>query len=343
MSFFRPLLYPFALLFDVVTSVRNRLYDTGVQRSARFDVPVIGVGNLSVGGTGKTPMIEYLIRLISPEVEVATLSRGYKRKTRGIRIAGDQDNASTIGDEPFQFYRKFGKKVVVAVGEERVMAIPYILHEHPETRVILLDDAFQHRRVRPAFQVLLTDYHNPFTKDYLLPAGRLRESRRGARRADVVVVTKCPRHITDDEMMQVERGIRRYTSKAIFFTSISYRNPVPVTDDAPYRPEKIIVVTGIANPVPLLEHLRQGYEVVRHFSFADHHAFSEAELRTICDEAVRSSAVVVTTEKDLVRMDTVVFSKTAVSLYYLPIEIEFLKSGKEFDEMALNAIRSYAS
>ncbi len=151
------LLFPFAVIYDVITSVRNRLYDTGVKPVARFDLPVIGVGNLTVGGTGKSPMVEYLIRLFSADRKVATLSRGYGRSTRGIRIAGKEDSPSTLGDEPYQFYRKFGADVVVAVGEERALAIPYLLDQHPDTGVIILDDAFQHRRVLPSLQLLLTD------------------------------------------------------------------------------------------------------------------------------------------------------------------------------------------
>jgi tetraacyldisaccharide 4'-kinase len=342
MRFLVPLLYPFAVLYDAATRIRNRLYDTGVQRSAHFDVPVIGVGNLSVGGTGKTPMIEYLIRLLSDDIKVATLSRGYGRKSRGIRIAGPGDNALTIGDEPLQFYRKFMDKVVVAVGEERVLAIPYILHEHPGIGAILLDDAFQHRRVRPAFQILLTDYNKLFTKDLLLPAGRLRESKQGASRADVVVVTKCPTHITEDEMMEIEGAIRRYTPRAVFFSRICYGNLMAVTDTFPYKPENVVLVSGIANPAPLAEHISKHHRLVRHYTFPDHHVFKPEELGRICESARTSGAVVVTTEKDLARIDVDVFTQASVSLHFLPIEVEFLKNGKEFDEMVLNAIRTHA-
>ena len=342
MRFLIPLLYPFAVVYDAITTVRNRLYDRGVQRSARFDVPVIGVGNLSVGGTGKTPMIEYLIRLLTPGIKVATLSRGYGRSSKGIRIAGDRDNASTIGDEPYQFYRKFKEKIVVAVGEERVLAIPHILHEHPGTNAVLLDDAFQHRRVQPAFQILLTDYNNVFTQDYLLPAGRLRESKRGARRADVIVVTKCPGNTTDDDMMEVEKAIRRYSSRPVFFTRIVYGNLLAVTEGSPYKPERIILVSGIANPAPLEQYLRQDHDVIRHFSFRDHHVYSNKDMKVICETAARENAVVVTTEKDMVRMDPEVFKRASIPLHYLPIEVEFLKNGKEFDEMVLNVVNSYA-
>jgi tetraacyldisaccharide 4'-kinase len=342
MRWFAPLLFPFSILYDAITSIRNRLYNTGVKPVARFDVPVLSVGNLSVGGTGKTPMIEYLIRLLSGDYKVATLSRGYGRKTRGMRIAAAGDNASTIGDEPFQFFRKFGDKVAVAVGEDRAFAIPHILQERPQTDLLLLDDAFQHRRVLPSFQILLTDYHNLFVSDYLLPAGRLRESKRGADRADVVLVTKCPGTMTDDEMITIEGSIRKYTKKPVFFTRICYGNVLPATDTAPYKFEKVVVVSGIANPAPLIEYLKRHYEIVRHFNFRDHHAYSGQDLQEICSASARSGAVVVTTEKDVVKMDPKIFREGGVSLYYLPIEVEFVKNGKEFDEMVLNAARTHA-
>lgn len=342
MKLLTPILFPFAVLYDAATRVRNRLYDTGIRPSSAFDLPVISVGNLSVGGTGKTPMIEYLIRLLDDEYRLATLSRGYGRKTRGIRIAGDQDNAETVGDEPFQFFRKFGDRVVVAVGEERAFAIPRILDEHPETEVILLDDAFQHRRVRPCFQILLTDYHRLFVNDLLLPAGSLRESRQGAARADVIVVTKCPDDISEEKMMAIEKAVRHYSNRALFFARIGYGNLLSVGLNAPYKPEKVTLVSGIASPAPLLRYLRKNYDVVKHFSFPDHHRYSEAEMRLICKTAVEAASAVVTTEKDLVKLDPAVFEASSVSLYYLPIEVEFLKNGKEFDEMVLNAARSHA-
>jgi len=342
MKFLAPLLFPFAVLYDAITSVRNRLYDTGVKPVARFDVPIISVGNLSVGGTGKSPMIEYLIRLLSPEWKVATLSRGYGRKTKGIRIASNDDNAATLGDEPFQFYQKFKGRVVVSVGEERALAVPYLMDEHPEVGVVLLDDAFQHRRVKPSFQILLTDFNRLFVKDYLLPAGRLRESKRGASRADAIVVTKCPPHMTEDDMIAIEGAIRKYSSKAVFFTRICYGNMLSITASAPYKPRKVILVSGIANPKPLEEYVRTNYDLQQHISFADHHVYSTADLKKICHAAARANAVVVTTEKDMVKMDPDIFRKEGVALHYLPIEIEFLKNGKEFDEMVLNAVRSHA-
>lgn len=342
MSILTPLLFPFAVLYDAVTSIRNQLYETGLRPSARFDIPLVSVGNLSVGGTGKTPMIEYLVRLLADQHRLATLSRGYGRKAKGVRIAKQDDSAETIGDEPLQFYRKFNDKIVVAVGEERAFAIPHIISEHPDVNLILLDDAFQHRRVKPDFQILLTDYNNLFTRDFLLPAGRLRESKRGASRADVIVVTKCPASISEDEMIAIESGIRRYSNKAVFFSGICYGHLLPVTDGAPYKPEKIILVSGIANATPLKVYLERHYELVRHFSFADHHHYSSQDIKAITEAAANAGAVVVTTEKDMVKLNPGAFRNASTDLLYLPIEIEFLKNGKEFDELVLNAVRTYA-
>lgn len=342
MKVLTPLLFPFSILFDGITSVRNRMYDLGLKPSTTFEVPVISVGNLSVGGTGKTPMIEYLIRLLSSDFSIATLSRGYGRKTKGIRIASDQDNASTVGDEPFQFYKKYKERAIITVGEERVLAIPHILQALPGVDLILLDDAYQHRRVKPSFQILLTDFSNLFVNDFLLPAGRLRESRAGAARADVVVITKCPSNISDDEMMSIEGKIRKYNPKAVFFTKISYGNILPANSESVYKPGKIILVTGIANPKPLKEYLDQNFELVKHFSFNDHHTYTKKEIQMICKTARKEGAVVVTTEKDLVKMDVKEFTAATISLNYLPIEIQFLKNGKDFDEMILNVPLKHA-
>jgi tetraacyldisaccharide 4'-kinase len=336
------LLYPLALLYDAITSIRNRLYDQGYKPSARFEVPLISVGNLAVGGTGKTPMIEHLIRVLRPHCKVATLSRGYKRSTKGIRVAGAADNASTLGDEPYQFFKKFGDEVVVAVGEERALAVSYLIDQHPETGVVLLDDAYQHRRVTPAFQVLLTDYNRPFYRDLLLPAGRLRESGYGAKRADVVVVTKCPPGLGAEEMMAIETRIRRYSNKPVFFTQVRYGNMIPLEGSKNIQADKVVLVTGIANAAPLVAFIRQHYTLVKHIEFADHHAYHDKDLKMIAAEAAAHHAMVITTEKDAVKMNRERFGVflSEAPFFYLPIEIEFLKNGKDFDEMVLNVIKN---
>lgn len=322
--------------------MRNRLYELGYKPSARFDLPVISVGNLAVGGTGKTPMVEHLIRLLKSNYSIATLSRGYGRNTRGFRLASGADNALTLGDEPYQFYKKFGSEINVAVGEERAIAIPYLIDLYPETEVILLDDAFQHRKVKPSFQILLSDYNNPFYKDFLLPAGNLRESRVGAERADVIVVTKCPPELEGDEMMEIEADIRKCANKPVFFTAIHYGNVISFGSDASRFPEKVILVTGIANARPLELFVAGSFSIIKHFRFSDHHSYSKKDMEMITSLAKQNDAAIITTEKDFVKMDTEEFQVflSHTPFFYLPIEIEFLKNGKDFDEMVLNAVKN---
>lgn len=343
MKVLRFLLFPLAVMYDVVTSVRNQLYDLGLKPSAGFDIPLISVGNLAVGGTGKTPMIEHLVRLLRNHYKVATLSRGYGRQTKGFRLADENDNASTLGDEPYQFFKKFKGQVAVSVGEERALAIPSLLDLKPETEVILLDDAFQHRRVKPTFQILLTDYNNPFYKDYLMPVGKLRESRNGADRADVIVVTKCPPELQEDEMMEIETTLRKDANKPIFFSTVHYGNMVQFGSYvSTHTPERIILVTGIANPKPLVTYLKSNFKLVKHFDFADHHHYSGNDLETITALAMEHNAAVITTEKDFVKIDVAEFGifLSRAPFFYLPIEIEFLKNGKDFDEMVLNVVKN---
>jgi tetraacyldisaccharide 4'-kinase len=334
------ILFPFAVLYDAATSVRNRLYDLSIRPSASFDVPVICVGNLNVGGTGKTPMIEHLVRLLSDRYRVATLSRGYRRKTKGFRIAGSGDSAETMGDEPFQFHTKFKDKISVAVGEERALAIANILQEFPETNVILLDDAFQHRRVKPGFQILLTVHDNLFFNDWLLPAGRLRESKIGAKRADTVVITKCPDNLEEDEMISIEKNIHRYVNVPVFFTTIRYGAPVSMQPGYSEIKRDVILVTGLANANHLKKYVSSTFNIVRHFEFDDHHHYSASELEKIVRLAKEKNADVVTSEKDAVKLTAAHFQQflKEVSWFSLPIETGFIKSGKDFDEMVLNAV-----
>jgi tetraacyldisaccharide 4'-kinase len=335
----RILLYPFAILYDLATSVRNELYNRGSKPSSSFDVPVISVGNLAVGGTGKTPMVEYLVRLLGGRYRVATLSRGYGRSSSGFIIASPGEDARRLGDEPLQLYRKYGDRISVAVGEDRALAIPMILQECENTEVIILDDAFQHRRVRPSFQVLLTDFHRPFFDDVLLPAGRLRESRKGASRADVVVVTKSPAVLAPEKMMELEDHIRQYTNVPVFFSTIIYGAPISFSGSAIPPSDDVIVVTGIANDTAFLNYLRDHYTVAGHQRFADHHSYTSADLKAIVADAVKHKACVVCTEKDFVKIEAFREMFGGISFFYIPILAEFIKNGKEFDEMVLNAVQ----
>jgi len=335
------LLFPFSLVWGFITTVRNRLYDLGLKPSVSFDVPVISVGNLAVGGTGKTPLVEHLIRQLTPSLRVATLSRGYGRKTKGFRVAKPGDDAGTLGDEPFQVYRKFRDQVTVSVGEDRALAISMLVNEVEDLGVILLDDAYQHRRVRPSFSILLTDFARPFYNDHLMPAGRLRENRQGARRADLVVVTKCPAGLHDEEMMRIEREVRKYCDKPVFFAGIHYGAPVPFAGSAAGPADKVVLVSGIANPRTLEAYSHDNFEVVRHYNYRDHHVYTPQQAAEIADYARSQGAAVITTEKDAAKLDrepfTAIFKD--IPCFYLPIEPEFIKNGRDFDEMVLNAIQ----
>lgn len=342
MAILRILLFPFAILYNLITTIRNRLYDQGVKPSIKFELPVIGVGNLTAGGTGKTPLTEYLIRLLARNYKVVTLSRGYGRKTKGFRIAEPTDSATTIGDEPFQFFVKFGDRIKVAVGEERALAIPNILQRYPQTEVIVLDDAYQHRRVIPSLNILLTDYHLPFYEDMLLPAGRLRESRSGAERADIVIVTKCPSEITDEEMIEMEKSIREFVEKPVFFTHIRYGNPTPFNRSEQKLGDQVVLLSGISNPKPLEHYVSQNYKLKKHLNYSDHHPYSANDLERISRVIKNNpSTSILTTEKDKVKLTAPEFESVIQQLpiFYLPIEVEFIKNGQDFDEIVLNSIK----
>jgi tetraacyldisaccharide 4'-kinase len=335
--------YPFSLLYKGVTAFRNHLYDIDYKKSFEFEANVINVGNLSVGGTGKSPMVEYLINLLSPSYKITTLSRGYGRKTKGFRIATSLDSSQSIGDEPYQFYLKFKNKINVTVGEERAIAIPEILHHLPDTDVILLDDAFQHRTVKAGLNILITTFQNPFYQDYVLPAGRLRESRSGAKRADMIIVSKCPQDIPSLQMDKMKAQIRQYTTLEtdIFFTTIKYQPPLSVFGNGIFSPE-VVLFSGIANAAILEEQVKQEYHLIKHIRFSDHHEFSHKDLlriKTEFENAPQKQKVLLTTEKDMARIlnspDKSLLS--ALPLFYLPIETSFIKD----EEVFKNRVRSF--
>jgi tetraacyldisaccharide 4'-kinase len=333
------ILYPFSCLYNGITSLRNYLYDRRIFKSTQFDIPVIGVGNLAVGGTGKTPMVEYLLKTLKNEMRPATLSRGYGRKTRGFRIVGKDDDATTIGDEPYQLHEKFKQDVIITVGEERVLAIPQLLYHHPEVQIIILDDAFQHRSLKPTLQLLLTSYSKPFYDDLLMPSGTLRESRGGAKRADVLVVTKCPADIDDSEMEQIKDKIKNYAGdKEVFFSSLSYDDPVLISGKNKVEIKDVVLVTGIANADPLIAQVRKNYTLVRHFKYADHYHFKRSDIqkfvRYIKEKA--PGAIIMTTEKDAVKLKKIV-EHSSFPIYALPVEMKFIKDKRVFEERVREA------
>ena len=328
MKLIRYLLFPFAILYDILTSIRNLLYDKQVFRSVSFDIPIIAVGNLSVGGTGKTPQIEYLIRLLKKEKKVAVLSRGYKRKTKGFVLLQENHTALDVGDEPLQFFNKFSD-VPIAVDANRINGIQQ-LKKLVNPDVVLLDDAFQHRKVKAGFYVLLTRYNDLYVDDFLLPTGNLRESRRGAKRADVFVVTKCPKHLSAIEQQRIREQLGR--NKNVFFTAIAYAKSTSgakeVLTDKLYKYE-ILLVTGIANSTPLLNFLKERKCKVHYLNFSDHHHFTSQEINRIqqrFNELTAEKKLLLTTEKDYMRLNGRI-----EDVSYLEIESKFLNKDEQFN------------
>jgi len=341
------LLSPFSFLYLLITSFRNHLYNIGYTRSFKFDTKIIAVGNLTVGGTGKTPHVEYLIRLLKDSYKIATLSRGYGRKTKGILIADDKATASTLGDEPMQFYKKFSSDVSVVVGEERALAIPTILFEKPDTQVILLDDAYQHRKVIPDLNILLTDYNRPFYEDSILPGGRLRESRSGAKRADLVIVSKCPANLDEEKRNEIISKIKRYSSATapIFFTGISYKEPCSVFGNSVETIKKIILFSGIVKTKGLKAEVEKNYELLKFFEYPDHYEYSEKDFKKMANyyaENYKEGLALLTTEKDMVKIISHPQRDLLenLPLYYLPIEVFFLRDKEKFDALVLNSLNN---
>ncbi|MCI0751173.1 MAG: tetraacyldisaccharide 4'-kinase, partial [Flammeovirgaceae bacterium] len=265
----------------------------------------------------------------------------YGRKTKGFRIASNADDAASLGDEPFQFYKKFGDLVRVAVGEERALAIPQIMAEHEDTEVILLDDGYQHRAVRPSFSILLTDFNRLFFDDHLLPVGILRETKSGARRAQVVVVTKCPPHVEEEQMMGIEDEVRRFVQAPVFFSTIHYGEEIRLFGQDKAMNRDVVLFTGIANPKPLAEYLKGNYNIVDQLNFGDHHSYDEGDLikiRSVAESAGKPITLM-TTEKDAARLSKDMLKVfTGFTIFYLPIEIQFLKNGEDFDNMIMHAV-----
>ena len=344
MSKFKLLLFPFAVLYDSITRFRNHLYEIGYKKSFKFQTNLINVGNLTVGGTGKTPMVEYLIELLKDKETISVLSRGYGRKTSGFRIANDEDSATTIGDEPYQYYRKYKSSVNVVVGEDRAFAIPQILHENPDTSTIILDDAFQHRSVVPNFNILLTDYTRLFYEDYVLPMGLLRESRKGANRADVIIVSKSPADLSDEEQGVISNQINKYARNTpVFFTCIEYSKPVAINQNHDITNYKnVSLFSGIANASSLREHVSLNYNLVSESEFGDHHDYGKKDIDLIKSKisGENSDACLLTTEKDFVKLIETGLSKEIkdIPIFYIPIKVRFLNNNDKFVQLLSNQV-----
>ena len=346
-------LLPLSFLYGIGVKIRNRLFDSGILKSRSFPVPIISVGNLAVGGTGKTPHTEYLIRLLKPTFKVAVLSRGYKRESKGFVLASRQTTVKDIGDEPWQMAHKF-PDINVAVDRNRCHGIEQLtqgcLKEKPEA--IILDDAFQHRYVSPGLSILLTDYNRPFFSDQMLPAGRLREPAAGKRRADIIIVTKCPDHLDEKEICLLRKKIAPADKQTLYFTRMAYGMLQPLSPEAPARDIRslsgtdVILVTGIASPAPIMKKLSAYTRHIVSITFGDHHAFSAKDIERI-QQAFRqckaAGKLIITTEKDAARLacHPLLDETTRKNTYTLPITVEFIneKEKQSFNSQIISYVR----
>lgn len=347
MRFYDPLLYPFAALYSLATGWRNHLFEIGSKKSISFTVPVIVVGNLSVGGTGKTPAVEYLIRYLQDRFKLAVISRGYKRKTSGFLLADTAVTPEEIGDEPFQIFRKFGNRVAVAVGESRVLAITHVLAERPETEIILLDDAFQHRYVKPDLSILLTTFRKPFFEDRILPLGTLRESRKGAGRADIVVVTKCPSVMTETKKDAYRGEISAYVKMEVpvIFAGIRYGEPFRISGGSSTIGRAVIVVTGIASNRDFLEEVQKNHEVLEVRDYPDHHRYRASDIKdmvALYSKHIAKQPSLLTTEKDAVKLNVPQFLPfwTEIPIFALPMEMDLSEADRRLiTTMVLDTVK----
>jgi tetraacyldisaccharide 4'-kinase len=346
------ILAPWSWLYGLIIYIRNLLYDYGYKKSYTFHTTtIISIGNLAMGGTGKTPCIEYLLQLLQAHFDTAVVSRGYQRTTTTPRIATPVDNAWTLGDEPYQIYQKFavqGQHIHIAVGANRVNAIHQLLATYPKTEVILLDDGFQHRRVHRDLNILLTTFQQPFFADHLLPMGRLREYRQAAQRANVILVTKCPDEPTMDTRSYFQEHMMRYTGRKvpIFFTSITYGSPVSLGTTQPFTgDESLILLTGIADTAPLVQYVSKHYAIIQHLSFPDHHWFTKHDMQRIratFHQAPYKKRCILTTEKDSVRLMHPALAPIMkdVPIFVLPMWMSFAgkQEEKEFSQLIFEYI-----
>ncbi|HYG52917.1 MAG TPA: tetraacyldisaccharide 4'-kinase [Flavobacteriales bacterium] len=340
----RFLLFPFSLVFICATEFRHLLFRIKLLKQKKFGVPVIVVGNLSTGGTGKSPMVDYLLKLLVRDGRPVSLSRGYGRKTKGFYEVSLNSSATDTGDEPLML-KSANPSTGVFVDENRVRGIERILKTNAATSCVILDDAFQHRYVKPSCAILLTQWSNPFYKDYVLPVGNLRELRKNANRADIVIMTKCPA-LTDDQMDEAVADVERYSNAKVFFSRLEYGKPIGVFDNKTLeeKPDEILLVTGIARAGFLLEYCKGLYSKVHHLEFSDHYVYKQSDFERIAENFNRFVApkkAILTTHKDAVKWLGVVESKAIkpFPVFYQPINIKIIGKEKEFNDLMLKYAR----
>lgn len=346
------LLAPLSLLYGLVIGARNTLYQTGVLKSSSFTIPVIGVGNLSMGGSGKTPHVEYMIRLLQPYINLGILSRGYMRKSRGYMEVMTGHGVDLTGDESLQYKLKY-PQVVVSVSERRAIGIPLMMADHPDLQTVILDDAFQHLSVSPSLNILITDYKFPFFKDHILPSGRLREWRSAAQRADVMIVSKCPQDLTKEQMEEWKKNLKATPEQKVFFSTYLYGDPYYMYD--PKQKIKLqdnlnaVLISGIAKPIYLQEYLDSKINYVNVHAYEDHHNFKPHEVSLVqraLEELPGENKIVITTEKDSTRLDKhrEFLQEKKMPIFILPIQVKFLNNNEEnFDAFIKDYLLNYKS
>ena len=345
-------LIPLSWLYGIGVGFRNQLFNIGLLKQHDYDIPIISVGNITVGGAGKTPHVEYLIRLLKDKVKVAVLSRGYKRKTHGYVLANDSSTVTDIGDEPYQMKQKY-QDVHIAVDKKRVDGIAHITGdaETNDTDVILLDDAFQHRYVKPGINILLVDYHRLIIYDKLLPAGRLREPLSGKNRADIVIITKCPKDLKPMEFRVLTKAMNLYPYQSLYFTTIEYESLIPLFAKEKSAIEKealedkhVMLITGIASPKQIIIDLKPHVKEMTTLAFSDHHQFKSKDIMKINEtfNAIKGEKIIVTTEKDATRLEQLegLSEEVKQNLYVLPIKVKFMiNQEEEFNDKIIDYVR----
>ena len=338
MKLIRKLLFPIVPIYWLVTWFRNKLYDLGVKESISYDFPLIAVGNISVGGTGKTPMVEYLIRMLKPKYNLGTLSRGYGRASEGFVLADHNSTSLDLGDEPMQFHVKY-PDINVAVDGNRRRGLKKLFELGTPPDVVLLDDAFQHRKVKAGFYILLTSYHNLYSRDLVLPTGDLREPRSGAKRADMIVVTKCPESLTEDDQQRIRKELRPNNGQQLFFSTIAYSDYL-YSGNAEQRldflkDQNFTLLTGIANPQPFIDYYKSLELSFEHLNYPDHYNFTDKDIRLL-----KEKDLVVTTEKDYMRLKDHLPEEI---LWYHPIKMQFLDHPEGFKSLIFDYIKKQDS
>jgi tetraacyldisaccharide 4'-kinase len=352
MKLLQILAYPFSIFYGIAVWLRNKMYDWGIFSIHEFDISVIAVGNLAVGGTGKTPHTEYLVNLLKNNYKIAILSRGYKRFTSGFLIVEKDSSVYQVGDEPLQFKRKF-PDIIVAVDEKRARGIKKLKELFPDIGIVLLDDAFQHRAVKPEINILLTDYSKLYIEDFVIPSGNLREFAFESKRADIIIVTKTPTVLSPIDRRRIKVDIHQTSYQRLFFSHIIYEDAVPFTDAAKkITPAEVqsysccLLITGIAKPEQLMFHLRRFYREINHVDYPDHHVFSKYDIERIrkqFNDIFSSNKVIITTEKDAMRLllPDIFPLLQDLPIFYIPISVQFHdKDGIDFNEYILKYVNA---